>query len=218
MPHSGSNAVRENLSAKAGRELEEMLVTLRLPPGTLVQERDLVEAAGIGRTPVREAVQKLAGQGLLKVLPRKGLLVAPVLRSELQQVIEARRVMERLLVVKAAERASADQRRALESLAAHIERSTGDVESFLRHDRLLDELLGAACGNEFLVSSLAPMHAHCRRLWYLHGDRFNPDRSIRLHAGLARSVAEGDGSGAIRALNGIISMLEELLGALDAIS
>jgi len=218
MPDPARREPAESLSAQASRALEEMLVTLRLAPGALVQEKDLVEAVGIGRTPVREAVQKLAAHGLLRIMPRKGLQVTPVLRSELRQVIEARRVTERLLVVKAAERATPDQRSALESLAVHIEGSGADPEAWLRHDRRLDELLASACGNAFLVNALAPLHAHCRRLWYLHRDRPDPGRALRLHAELARSVAGGDGSGAIRALNGIIGMLEELVGGLDAVS
>lgn len=218
MPGPAPGTGRESLSARAGRALEEMLVTLQLPPGALVQEQELAESLGIGRTPVREAVQKLAGQGLLRVMPRKGLLVPPVSRAELGQIIEARRVMERLLVVKAAERADSDQRSALEMLAAHIEQSASDLETFLRQDRRLDELLESACGNEYLVQALAPMHAHCRRLWYLHRERLDLTRSVQLHAGLARAVASGDGSGAIRALNGIIVLLEELVGGLDAVS
>jgi DNA-binding GntR family transcriptional regulator len=206
------------LAEQACRALEEALVTLQFAPGILVQEKDLAEYVGIGRTPVREAVQKLAAGGLLKVLPRKGLMVSPVLRSELGQIIEARRVLERLMVVKAAERAASDQRISLETLALLIEQSSSDLEAFLRLDRRLDTLLESACGNPYLVQALSPMHAHCRRLWYLHRDQLDLQQAIHLHAGLARSVALGDGSGAIRSLNGIIAVLEALVGALDAIS
>ena len=217
-PEAQQNHLPVSLADQAYRTLEEMLVTLVLSPGALVQERDLALAAGIGRTPVREAVQKLAGHGLLRVLPRKGLQVSPVLRSELGQIIEARRVMERLLVVKAAERADSNQRQALEILAEHIEQSSGDLATFLRLDRRLDELLESACANSYLVQALAPLHTHCRRLWYLHHEQFDLPHSARLHAGLARSVARGDGSGAIRSLNGIIAVLEERIGGLDVIS
>jgi DNA-binding GntR family transcriptional regulator len=207
-----------SLAEQAYLALEEQLVTLQLAPSSLVQEKDLAENLEIGRTPVREAVQKLAANGLLKVMPRKGLMVAPVIRSELLQITEARRVLERLLVIKAGERADSDQRLALETLAVHIDESSADLESFLRLDRRLDELLEAACGNRFLVTALAPMHIHCRRLWYLNIGRIDLAESARLHAGLARSVARSDGSGAIRSLNGIISSLEEMVGALDDIS
>jgi DNA-binding GntR family transcriptional regulator len=207
-----------SLAERAYLDLEEMLVTLQFKPGQLLQEKDLAEAVGIGRTPVREAVQKLSSCGLLRILPRKGLMVAPALRSELSQIIEARRVLERLLVVKACERADADQRAALDLLATHIEQSNEDLSSFLRLDRRLDELLESACGNQYLVQALSPMHSHCRRLWYLNHQSLDLSDSASLHAGLARSVAQSDGSGAIRSLNGIISVLEEQVGSLDAIS
>jgi DNA-binding GntR family transcriptional regulator len=218
MPGAANDRPPVSLAEQAYRVLESKLVMLELVPGSLLQERDLAREAGIGRTPVREAVQKLAGYGLLQVLPRKGLLVSPVLRSELSRVIEARRVMERLLVVKAAERASADLRAALRNLATQIEGVGTDLELFLRCDRQLDELLEDASDNAYLVRALAPLHAHCRRLWYLHRGQLDLAEAARLHAGLAATVAAGDGSGAIRSLNGIIGTLENLVGGLDDIS
>ena len=218
IPEPAQTAPVGSLADRAYLGLEELLVTLQLSPGSLVQEKDLATAIGIGRTPVREAVQKLAGQGLLRVMPRKGLMVTPVLRSELRQVIEARRVLERLLVVKAGERADSDQRMALEMLASHIEQSSEDLGAFLRLDRRLDQLLDSACGNQYLVQALSPLHTHCRRLWYLHHHKLDLSVSAAMHASLARSVAQADGSGAIRSLNGIISALEDLVGGLDAIS
>ena len=207
-----------SLAEQAYLALEEQIVTLELGPGSLAQERHLVEWIGIGRTPVREAVQRLAGQGLLRIMPRKGLMVAPILQSELRQVLETRRVLERLLVVKAAERADSDQRDALQVLATSLEQSSGDLPVFLRLDRRLDELLESACANNYLVQAMAPLHTHCRRLWYLRHEELDIHESASLHAGLARAVSENNGSGAIRALNGIISGLEELIGGLDAIS
>ncbi len=218
IPAAVKNVPTRSLADRAYQELEEQLVTLQLSPGALVQEKELAARVGIGRTPAREAIQKLSASGLFKVLPRKGLLVAPIMRSELRQVIEARRVMERLLVVKACERAGSDQRMALETLAVHIEQTGDELEPFLRLDRRLDELLESACGNQFLVQALSPLHTHCRRLWYLHHEQFDLPASARLHAGLARSVAQSDSTGAIRSLNGIISALEELIGGLDDIS
>jgi DNA-binding GntR family transcriptional regulator len=210
--------VNNSLAGQAHRVLEECLVTLRFVPGELVAEKDLIDTAGIGRTPVREAIQKLSAEGLLQVLPRKGLMVTPIRRSDLVQIIETRRVLERLLVVKAAERATTDQRQALRILASHLEAADNDLAVFFRLDRRLDELLEAACANPFLVKALADMHGQCRRLWYLHRKRLNLPRSAQLHGGLARAVADGDGAGAIRALDEIIAILERLVNGLDVLS
>jgi DNA-binding GntR family transcriptional regulator len=207
-----------SLAQRAYQVLEEQLVTLNLTPGELIAEKELMEKAGYGRTPVREAIQRLSAQGLLQVLPRKGLMVTPLRRSELVQIIEARRVLERLMVVKASERANPDQRQALRVLSAHLETAGNDLESFFRLDHRLDELLQAACQNPFLVNALVAMHSQCRRLWYLHRHMLNLPLSAQLHTGLARAVARGDGAGAIRALDEIIAILEELVGGLDVLS
>lgn len=211
-------ADQSSLAEQAYRHLEEQLVTLVLAPGELVGEKDLVESAGIGRTPVREAVQRLSAEGLLQVLPRRGLMVTPLRRSDLIQIIEARRVLERLMVVKAAERATPDQRQALLRLAAQLDTAGDDLDMFFRLDQHLDELLEAACNNRYLVQALTAMHSQCRRLWYLHRNNLNLPRSAQLHGGLARAVANQNGSGAIRALDEIITILETLVNGLDVLS
>lgn len=207
-----------SLAEQAYHLLEEQLVTLKLAPGELVGEKDLVDRAGIGRTPVREAIQRLSAEGLLQVLPRKGLMVTPLRRSDLAKIIEARRVLERLMVVKSAERATPDQRQALRTIAAHIEAADNDAEVFFRLNNRLGELLETACQNRFLAGALAAMQSQCRRLWYLRRNRLNLSRSAELHGGLARAVADGDGAGAIRALDETIATLESLVDGLDVLS
>ena len=208
----------DSLAEQAYYRLEEQLVTLGIAPGELIGEKDLIEKSGIGRTPVREAIQRLSSEGLLQVLPRRGLMVTPLRRSDLLQIIETRRVLERLLVIKAAERATPDQRQALRILASHLQAADDDIDVFFRLDHRLDELLEAACNNRYLVKALAAMHSQCRRLWYLHRRKLNLSRSAQLHAGLARAVADEDGAGAIRALDEIITILENLVNGLDVLS
>ncbi len=208
----------DSLAEQAYRLLEEQLVTLRLPPGVLITEKSLMDQAGIGRTPVREAIQRLSAEGLLQVIPRKGLMVTPLRRSDLRQIIEARRVLERLMVVKAAERATPDQRLALEALAGQIGSVGNDLDGFFRLDQSLNSLLEAACHNRFLVKALSVMHSQCRRLWYMNRTTLDLPRSVQLHEGLARAVAQGNGAGAIRALDEIIAILEGLVNGLDELS
>lgn len=211
-------ARRISLAEQAALELEHRLVTLHYAPGSLLQEQRLVDDLGLGRTPVREAVLQIARTGLLQILPRKGLVVAAVSREELVQVLETRRVLERLLVIKAAERADTEQRQSLRALALELARVQDDVDSYFRFDRELDHLLERCCRNPYLVRALEPLHAHCRRLWYLVAGQLDLDGAVGLHISLANGVADQDGSGAIRALNGIIAILDRQLGALDVIS
>ncbi len=207
-----------SLAEQAYRVLEQQLVTLRFAPGELVGEKQLVDKTGIGRTPVREAIQRLSAEGLLEVLPRKGLLVTPLRRSDLVRIFEARRVLERLMVVKAAERASPRQRLALKFLSNNLLAAANDLELFFQLDQDLNELLEDACDNRFLVNALTLMHSQCRRLWYMHRNTLDLMKSAELHSGLALAVAEGDAAGAIRALDEIITILEGLVNGLDVLS
>ena len=207
-----------SLAEQAYCRLEEKLVTLQLAPGELIGEKALIESTGIGRTPVREAIQRLSAEGLLQILPRVGLMVTPLRRSDLMQIIETRRVLERLMVVKAAERATPDQRQALRILASHLDAAGDNLELFFRLDHRLDELLETACKNRYLIKALTAMHSQCRRLWFLYRHKLNLPRSAQLHGGLARAVAEQDGAGAIRALDEIITILENLVNGMDVLS
>jgi DNA-binding GntR family transcriptional regulator len=219
MSSGGSSTdAADSLAEQAYQALESRLVTGQLAPGAVVSEKELVSLVDIGRTPVREAIQRLSADGLLRVLPRKGLLVTPLRRSDLGRIIEARRVLERLMVVKAAERATPGQRSALRALASEIESAAGRLELFFQLDRRLNALLEEACDNPFLVSALSALHSQCRRLWYHHRRQLDLSRAAELHAGLAEAVADGDASSAIRASDEIIGALERLLDVMDVLN
>lgn len=215
---AGAPAKNHSLAEQAHDLLVTQIITLRLKPGTLLTEKDLAGITGIGRTPVREAVQRLASEGLLQILPRKGLMVTTLRRSDMVNILEARKVLERLMVVKACERATPEQRRSLLSRSEHTGTVGNDSEAELRQFQRIGELLAAACHNPELVRALAPMHGQCLRLWYMCRDEVDPSQTTRLHAALAKMVGEGNGAGAIRAVDEIIAKLEELVTRLDEMS
>ena len=67
-----------NLSGKAYREIEEKMVMLVLRPGDIISENVLAKTLGIGRTPIREALQRLERQGLVRILPRRGVVISEI--------------------------------------------------------------------------------------------------------------------------------------------
>jgi len=103
-------------------------------------------------------------------------------------------------------------------LAARFDTAVDGMEMFFRLAARLDELLGAACHNRFLVEALAATRGQCRRLWYFQREHVNLPRAAQLHGGLSRAVADGDGAGAIRALDEIVATLEGLVNGLDVLS
>ena len=99
-------AARATLTEQAYRVIEEQIVTLRLKPGDVLSEQMLSATFKIGRTPIREALQRLAREGLVTILPRKGILVSDINPRNQLLVLEVRRELERLLSRAGAERAT----------------------------------------------------------------------------------------------------------------
>ena len=101
-------------------QIEEMIITRRLPPGSMISEVQLSVELGMGRTPIREALQRLRQIGFVEMLPRRGTLVSGIdIRKQLE-LLEVRRPLEELMVRSAAVRATAEERVHLEQLAQLI--------------------------------------------------------------------------------------------------
>jgi DNA-binding GntR family transcriptional regulator len=180
------------LTEKAYRQLEELITTLALPPGMVLGEQSLVQRLGIGRTPVREALQRLVRDGLVVVMPRRGILVSEInVRSHLR-LLETRRVLERLVACLAAERATPEERGAFATIAADMRSVAADSDdiAFMRLDHLFNELIAAASRNEFAKRSLASMAALSRRFWYLHyKEAADLAFTANLHADVCEAIA-----------------------------
>ncbi|HLF30243.1 MAG TPA: GntR family transcriptional regulator [Xanthomonadales bacterium] len=207
-----------SLAERAYTQLEAKLVTLQLKPGALISEGELIEMTGIGRTPVREAIQRLAQQELFRVVPRKGLLVAPVSRSGMLNILETRKPLERLVVHRAALNARDEQRSGLSAIARELAACHERFDEFLRLDHELDVLLDDCAANPFAATALLPLRSHSRRFWFYHRARIQLSDAIAAHAQLARLVARRDFNGAQKASDGIIAVLERLAGNADRMS
>lgn len=108
----------ESLAEQAYRILERSIVTLELEPGTVVNERTLIELTGMGRTPMREAIQRLAREGLVEVRPRSGIAIAAIDPTDFIKVLDAREGVERVLARDAARFGSPRDYERLEAAAA----------------------------------------------------------------------------------------------------
>src|SRR5690554_3276251 len=184
-----------SLTEQAYRRLEEMIVTLQLPPGAVLSESQLVKELSIGRTPVREALQRLAREGLVVVLPRRGVLVSEINVKRQLRLLEVRRELERLMGRACALRASDHERRAFAEIAKGMDGAApiNDDMTFMRLDRQLNRLLCEAARNEFITSTMSLIQGLSRRFWYFHyREVADLPLCARLHADFARAIAEGD--------------------------
>jgi DNA-binding GntR family transcriptional regulator len=188
-----------------------MIVRLELAPGSAVSEAMLSSRLGIGRTPIREALQRLARERLVRILPRRGVIVSEIdVKSQLR-LLEVRRELERLMARAAARRSSPTERERFAELARAFTRSAveRDDVTFLRIDREFNELCLQAARNEYAATAMGLMNALSRRFWYLHF-RQAADLPVtaRLHANIARAIADGNQSAAAKASDALLDNIE----------
>jgi DNA-binding GntR family transcriptional regulator len=200
-----------SLAERAYQALEEEIVTLAVAPGEAVSEALLAARLGFGRTPVREALQRLARERLVRILPRRGIVVAPVDAREQLRLLEVRREIERLTARAAAERADAAQRGRFRAIADGMDRAaaTDDETAFLRLDRALNLLVLEAARNEFAAAAMALMHGLSRRFWFIHWRQAaDLAAAARVHAALARAIADGTPEAAAAASDRLLDYIE----------
>ena len=206
-----SNNVEQSQAVRAYQLIEELIVNASLTPGTKVSEKGLSERLGLGRTPVREALQRLAAEGTVTVVPRAGVIISPIDITDQFRLIEVRRELERLLAVRAARLATADERQRFSELAAHFTQAgeNGDAEHFIQTDRDFNQLVASSARNKYALLAMAPIQAQTRRFWFQYFSRFGDlGKVCQLHAGLAAAIASGGEEAAKSASDALIDYVE----------
>ena len=182
------------LSEKAYQLIKEKIVTLQLAPLSVIDEQDLREDLDLGRTPIREALHRLAAEGLVIIAPRRGMFVADISITDLAKIFELRLEMEGFCARLAAQRITADQVAQMEETLVALDTMTeADSDQLMAIDERFHQLLYQAADNEFLADALERLHALSLRLWYLVLDRL-PDfcESIKQHKDITQALKVGD--------------------------
>lgn len=206
----------DTLTDRAYRQLEELIVTLKIPPGAVVSEAALSKRVGYGRTPIREAIQRLARERLVIIMPRRGIVVSEVNIKTQLRLLEVRRELERLLARCAAHRATAGERVRFTEISEEMERAGegNDDTTFMRLDREFNLLVVHAARNEFATGAMTLMHGLSRRYWYNHYKQVaDLPLTARLHAEIARAIARGDQKQAAMASDHLMDYIEEFTRA-----
>ena len=200
----------KSLAEQAYIQVEELIVTLALAPGHVFSEGELSQQINIGRTPLRGALQRLAANRLVKVLPRKGMMVTEINFADQLAMLETRRVLDQLIASRAARRASNAQRDQLATLGTQIIQAanSSDINAFMRLDRTCDEVLEEASKNPYAAQALSSLHTHCRRFWYQYQMEDDLKHSAQLHAAMIKAVISKNEDQAAEASDAIIDYLE----------
>ncbi|ASY63123.1 Transcriptional regulator, GntR family [Sinorhizobium sojae CCBAU 05684] len=214
-----------DLTALAYERIEALFVSMRIVPGAEIRTQDLQAMVGIGRTPVHQAVRRLAAETLLEIRPRNGLRVAPIDLSREKRLAELRRDLDRFVTAAAIRNMTSNDRAALHHLKRKLEAEgpAMTVDSFNFIDKSFDDLLIRASGERFLERVLSPLHAIGRRNGYLHLTHISGldglSRTVERHVAIMEAVLAGDAERACQASDELIqfgiSMLVELEEQID---
>jgi DNA-binding GntR family transcriptional regulator len=209
--HQPEAADARSLSDQAYYRIRELIVTLGLPPGSLVSERDLMERLGLGRTPVREALRALARDCLVEVYPRRGMFVSSVEVRDLAGLSEVRMTLEPRAARLAAERATDDDRARIAILLKELEhvRDKPNERALIALDQRIHRHIYECTHNPFLAATLNEYYVLTLRIWFLALDRVaRLEDAIREHRELLVSIRAADGDRAEEAMRRHISGFE----------
>jgi DNA-binding GntR family transcriptional regulator len=170
---AGEAPAAKLVAERAYVDLRDRIVTLRLSPGTVLREDELMREMAIGRTPLREAVKRLALENLVAVQPRRGTFVTDVEAADIVNITEVRAELEGYAAELAALRMNGEARSAAEALVDEIEEVTQphDQEWLMRFDERIHRFTWEASGNPYLAETLERYFTHSLRIWYLVLDR-----------------------------------------------
>ena len=182
------------IAERAYRELRDRIVTLRLPPGAPLREDELMRELGIGRTPLREAVQRLTLENLVAVQPRRRTLVTDVRVDDIVQITEVRAELEGYAAQVAASVMDADAVAEARALRSEIDALGGEgQDALMRFDERIHRFTWDAARNPYLAETLEQYFALSLRVWYLVLDRVPAlGASVHDQANLLRALLAGD--------------------------
>jgi DNA-binding GntR family transcriptional regulator len=199
----------QSLADKAYHEIRGLIVSLELAPGALIDERDLIERLGIGRTPVREALRRLAHERLVDVYPRRGMFVTGVDVRQLARLSEVRAVLEPEAARLAAERATDDDRARLDALLTELDAGGSEL---MQLDERIHRAVYRAARNDLLEATLEQYYALALRIWMLALERTQDlEEAVEAHRDLLEAIRDGDGERAAQTMRDHVENFEQAM-------
>jgi DNA-binding GntR family transcriptional regulator len=201
-----------SLSEQAFQAIRRMIVTLELAPGAVVRDDVLQQQLGLGRTPIREALQRLVRDQFVTIIPRRGMYVSSIDVSELSTLYETRAVLEPYVMRLASARGRAAD---WDAMAASLARASTDSTptQLLDIDRKCREIVWAAANNRFITETLDMLYAQSDRLWHLYvSDVAALDQVIDEHRAIHAALVDGDGERAASLIESHMRAFNDKIG------
>lgn len=183
-----------SLRRQAYEAIKRRIITLAYRPGTYLNEAQICEDLGIGRTPVHMAVERLMLEDLVQVMPRKGIIVKPLSLDEMQAITEARRINEPPVAALAAVRASDEELKRMRNLIRQVKITPSHkIEQLMELDREIHSLITAAARNRVLAQILSNLHDRSLRHWFVSlSDPARQQRVAEEHDSVVRALEARD--------------------------
>lgn len=190
-----------------------MIIRLELAPGDVIREEQLQDELGIGRTPIREALQRLARDQFVTVIPRRGMFVSSLDVSDLPLLFETRAVMEPYAARLACMRGATSEWDEMERVLAESAEAPGDA-ALLDVDRRCHEIIWHASGNRFLIDTLDVLYAQSDRVWHMYlADVVDTRHAVDEHVGILDALRTGDPEQAARSLEDHVKAFDQQVRA-----
>jgi DNA-binding GntR family transcriptional regulator len=184
----------QSLADRAYYAIREWIVTLDLPPGSVVNERELMGRLGVGRTPVREALRDLAREQLVEVFPRRGMFVSSVDVGDIAGLSEVRLLLESEAARLAAERRGDGDLEETDALLEELDGAAGErnARGLIDLDQRINRHVARCAQNPFLETTLEEYYVLALRIWFVALDRVALDEAIAEHHAILEAIRDGD--------------------------
>lgn len=181
---------RQSLRDAAYEAIKHQIITCKFKPGECINEASVAKLLGFGRTPVHQALDRLMLEEMVDVIPRKGVIVKPVILSDVLQMVDVRLVNETYCAQLAAERADDADIKALEAIVGQARKAISDrnIQMMMMLDRDFHLALGHATKNNELTELIRKLNERSLRFWYIsfttpdHHNRFQEQHEAILAA------------------------------------
>ena len=192
-PRTGQDTTSELLADRAYAALRDRIVALRIAPGAPINEDALGRELDMGRTPVREAIKRLALENLVTVFPRRGTFASEINITDLAHISDVRQQLEGHAAYRAAQRLTSAGREELEALLVRIDESAGGPrDEQMRLDAEIHRFVHRSTANPYLEETLARYFNLSLRIWYLVLDRLpHLGERVREHRALLEAIRDG---------------------------
>ena len=203
-------------SRQAYNAIKRQIVTLKLPPGSVVDETALQAELGLGRTPIREALKQLERDRLITIIPRRGTFVTDVEIADLVPLYESRAVLEAYIARTAAERGKHHHWQQMQAILdeAMAAEDRLEADTLLEVDRLCHEIMYEAANHIYLTDTLIMLYAQSQRLWHKYLPSSDDLRSaIATHQAILDALRSGDGDRAARLVKAHINDFQAAIQA-----